>query len=297
MKRFRKSALTALLLCALLLTAGCGAGSPAAGGALSVWAAEDSPLADALTELAQSYDAAAQVRLFPSEEALLAALESERPDLIVCGEAFKNGLAEAGRLGAFRLSEEETPRFLPAFGTAAESLEQGWLPLGAELPVLIAGEAFTDSPASLEALFEAACAYGRQEHAPYLGADSFTRLFACAMEQKSCRFYAERDADADNPVFRGIYNMIADAAFDGGLALENEPTAPRVARGELVCAVCSSLELPAAGELQVLPLPPMAGCENLVDGRVYGLAMTAEGARAGKASDFAAWLCREERAP
>lgn len=258
--------------------------------ALLLWLAEDDALCDAFSMLAEEYaaahpDRAIELRRFETTAELNAALTNAQPDLLLCDA---------------RLASE-----LP--GTLPEGLPEllfdapeGFVPLGAELPVLVLREddrALLEGCDTLEALCAAAGEYGRQTEKPFFSADSFARLFACALAQKGSPFFAMREQDLESEDYRTVYNLLAEAAFEGGLIAADAPVAAAVMRGELVCGLCSSRDL-LTGEregLAVRPLPPMEGCEALLDLQLHGLAVL-PGADPKETADFLGWLLADDRA-
>lgn len=330
MKRAGKG--VALLLCLALLLTGCGAGDaqPSAPSSpslsseptdapetpppveppaptegplaqtLELWLAEDLPLCGALAELAEDYAARRpelelKTVVYASETELLEALEWGRPDLLLCGEAAAEELLDEGRLGSVSLPAETPLLFRGAPACAAESL----IPLCAEAAVLVLKEEnlpLLENCDTLETLGRLASDYARSKERPFFSADSFAQLIACALAQKGSPFYTRRELDRGSEAYRGVYNLLADAAFEGGLVSLNEPVLSAVERGDLICGVCGSRMLAQAesGDLAVLPLPPMAGCEAMTEARIWGLAVSAE-ADGERAADFLSWLLAQDR--
>ena len=257
--------------------------------ALLLWIPEDDALCDSIAALAEEYaaahpDHALELRRFGTGAELNAALTSEQPDLLLCDARLASQLP--GTL----------PEGLPELLFDAP---EGFVPLGAELPVLVLREedrALLEGCDTLEALCAAAVQYGRQNEKPFFSADSFARLFACALAQKGSPFFAMREQDLESEDYRTVYNLLAEAAFEGGLIAADSPVMAAVMRGELVCGLCSSREL-LSGEregLAVLPLPPMEGCEALVDLQLHGLAVL-PGADPKETADFLGWLLADGR--
>lgn len=255
---------------------------------LRLWVSEDEPLCESLASLAEEYAAdsnhAIELRRFETSSELNTALTGEQPDLLLC-----DGRMAAQLPGAL---PEELPK-LPV------DAPEGFVPLGAELPVLALREgnrALLDGCDTLEALCEAAASYGRQNERPFFSADSFAQLVACALAQKGSPFFAMREQDLESEDYRTVYNLLAEAAFEGGLVPLNEPVLAAVSRGELVCGICSSRQLLTGDrtELAVRLLPPMAGCEALTDLKLSGLAVL-PGADAAGAADFLRWLLADGR--
>lgn len=316
----------ALLLCLALLLGGCAAreniaessvpggtgAAPAASSAspaeeelrsgpkLSVWLTEGDALCGAAEALAEEYgrlhpELTLTLRRVSGAEELRRLAAEEWPDLLLCGEREAAALLAEGKLGAIAYPDEPAPLFREVPGCA----ERGYYPLGAELPVLVLREenrALLADCGSLEELCAAAIARTRADDRPFFSADSFARLFACALAQTDCPFFARRELDRENERYRALYNLLADAAFEGALVPLDEPVLSAVSRGELVCGVCGSAALSGANTegLALLPLPPMAGCEALYDAAVSGLAVLPNAGE--EAARFLAWLYAGDRA-
>ena len=137
---------------------------------------------------------------------------------------------------------------------------------------------------SLESLCAAAAAYARETDRAFFSADDFSRLFACALRQKGVPFRAEHARDVQSEGYCELYNLLAECAFDGGLAPMDQPVLTYVAEGELVAGLCSSRDLLLSGRegLAVLPAPPLEGCEDCVDAEYWGLAALTDNAAAAE---------------
>lgn len=319
----RKGRLWAALLLCLALLAGCGENGPQATeaapaqatasaessalpaatpgavilpepeeGSLSLWLARDLPLAESLAALAEDYTAQHPesqlfVYTFNSAEELRAALAQGSPDLLLCDGGRAASLAAEGKLAP---SVGELGALRPFFRGAPA----GFCPLGGELPVLVVKAENRDrlpEEPTLEELCALASDYGRRVERPFFSADSFAALFAGAQTQKGSPFYAQREQDLESEAYREVYNLLADAAFEGGLVSLDVPVLAAVERGELICGICSSRDLLTADreELCILPLPPMEGCEARTEALLWGLAVPA-GEKREEAEAFLAWL-------
>lgn len=267
---------------------------------LLLWMTRDCPLTVSLTAYAdeyreQSVGTPLRIRVFDDEETMREAMRTERPDLLLCDSRLAAQLAGEGELS----SALPWPELLPLFQADPAVCGGGFAPLGAELPVLITRQDTLPRVAdcaSLEALCAKAVQYAREQGRPFLSADSFSQIFADALAQRGCPFYAMREQDLENEAFRDVYNLLADTAFEGGLVSADGPVLTLVAGGELACGICSSREVLGAEQdgLLALPLPPMEGCEALVETRIWGIALAADGQEA--ALDFLGWLNENGRA-
>ena len=242
--------------------------------------AEDSPLCEGLAALAEAYNArggrlTVELRRFPNTVDMLLAAADGEPALLLLDSREASVLLAGGRLGAMTEPAEPAPMFRETSGCD----EGSFIPLGAEAPVLVMRTEQRETIAgcdSFEALCAKAEACGRANNRAWFSADSFAQLFACLLAQKDCPFYADRERDVDNESYREVYNLLAGAAYEGGLVSLDEPVIRAVFDGELDCGICSSTELAPYREegLAALPLPPMAGCEARVEATVWGLAVT-----------------------
>ena len=256
---------------------------------LVLWLAEDAPFYEELSTLAGSFsvqreDLAVRVVLFEKTGQMLESFPGEAPDLLFCSGRDAAALAEEGRLASLPLTDSALlPLFLDAPGFASG----GYFPLGAELPVLAFREsesARLEGCRSLESLCAAAAAYARETDRAFFSADDFSRLFACALRQKGVPFRAEHARDVQSEGYCELYNLLAECAFDGGLAPMDQPVLTYVAEGELVAGLCSSRDLLLSGRegLAVLPAPPLEGCEDCVDAEYWGLAALTDNAAAAE---------------
>ena len=92
-----------------------------------------------------------------------------------------------------------------------------------------------------------------------------------------------------------MYNLLAEAAYEGGLAACDSPALPLVESGEVVCALVSSIELTGelSGELKLHPLSGPAGGFA----RAVGLAVTSPfSGREQAIARFLSWMLQPRRA-
>lgn len=314
MKRSWKGLLAAALTGLVLLLTGCGSRSGSApplpvraDPAVRLWVSEASPLCDGLLEQVEKYNALepqafVRVTRFADEEALAAALEEEMPELLLVNCQRMRELETRGELGALAFPPGIEPRVLPPYRALSDTVGSGFFPLGAELPVLVAlreNRELLSGCESMEALCETAAEQAEERGTPFFSADSYTRVFADAMAQRGSVFHDGYGQDRSDPVFREVYNLLAGAAFDGGLQASDEAVLPRVLRGELVCGICSSRALRGADtqQLCLFPVPPMAGCAPLAESEVWGLAALPPAAQNEEwTTQFISWLCSFDHA-
>ena len=294
--------IAALLLAGLCLLLCACASQPESRDALSLWYPEEAPLARLLPELAEAYNQNRSpsalplaLRCFPDEQALLDALSAAPPDLLLCSQELALPLYESGALRPLTLTT--APEYGAMLLGRSEAVGSSFFPLGSELELLCGSAETIGSLDNLEALFAAAAEYGAANARPFLGADALAPLLYQLMLGRGSEFHARRDLDGGSRVYRDAYNLIAEAAFQGGLDLEADPLS-RLTDGALPCAVLSSGALVGLEEenLAFRPLPGRAAEEALL-ARCWGLAVTAgAGRNLRSAGAFLGWLLEGERA-
>lgn len=309
MKKNRMAWLTAAVMSLLLLLGACGvlptrpstATQPGPIQGSVLWAAEDAPLCSALAPLAARYNELepehpVSIRVFPSEAEMLDALSGEKPDLLLCSDRGLALLREEGALRSLAFSTESAPRFFPAFSAAIAETGTSFYPLGAGVPVLVLKE---DNRSqlygcdTLERLCAAAAKYAYARDTAFFSAESFARLFTALMAQKNSVFHANKDLDGMHETYREIYNLLAGAAFDGGLKPRTDSLLHEIRSGKLVCGICELRSL--AGEdlegLTVQAIPPLAGCEDRMPAELWGLAVVSGSEDLTASARFVSWLC------
>ena len=275
-----------LLLCALLL---CGCGRSPAGSepySLTIWYA-DSPLSPGLTQLAEEYNRTrgrdalpVTLRAWESEEQLLRALQNSAPPaLVLCSHAFAFSLAEAGSL---RETEGIAPVYPDWLRERADCVGRGWFPIGFDLPLLCAPESFPCAPAEL---LRDAASLARTSGCPALAVERFAPLFYQFMLDAGTEFHADSARDVFSEDYVNLYNLIAGAAFDGGLTFDGA-AAPS-------CHIAASSALPGS-DLRGLRFSPLSEGPLLAEG--CGLAVTVRETRAQRALPaFLRWLAEPGR--
>ena len=287
--------LLCLLLGAALLLGLCGCAREKETAAVTLWYAEDDPLAAALLRAAEEYgrtrasDAPGlALRAFEDYEALQRALNTARPDLLLCPHTLAFSLAGRGLL--------QTPGGLDAsYGEAlrgrADCIGSSVFPLGSRVLLLASRDAVPEDFASLCAR---AAAYGAEQGSPYLAVDSFAELL-CRQVLGSGEFHADRARDCFNPAFVEAWNALAEAAFAGGLYAGALP-AVSLLRGGLPAAVVYADAL-VSGVPEGVTLSPVPAEGETLLAELRCLAVTApEGRPTRGAAAFLRWLTRGERA-
>ena len=108
-------------------------------------------------------------------------------------------------------------------------------------------------------------------------------------------FSGVREQDILGEDYKRVYNLLAEAAYEGGLAACDSPALPLAENGDVVCALVSSIELTGelSGELELHPLSGPAGCFA----RAVGLAVTSPfSGREQAIAKFLSWLLQPQRA-
>ena len=298
------------LLCACLLLSGCGEEiQTPEEETVSIWLVEGELLSAELAALAEQFNNAsfpvkAELRAFANEEELGAALDSARPDLIFCGHERAVALHEQGRLRDVSAGFTHAPAYSESFLALSDCVGSAFFPIGAETELLaVNGPAFDQSAASalgrgsitsIEGLCAAASACGQQGQV-FFTADSFTSLFTLALGPVGSGFSGVREQDILSEDYKRVYNLLAEAAYEGGLAACDSPALPLAENGDVVCALVSSIELTGelSGELELHPLSGPAGCFA----RAVGLAVTSPfSGREQAIAKFLSWLLQPQRA-
>ena len=277
-----------LLLCLMLPLAGCSA-QEADSAALSLWCAADDPLLPALREAAETYNQSRKsgalpvmLREFEDGSALANALDTARPDLLLCSHTLAFSLADRGLLTASGLSLP----YPEDIAARADGVGRSVFPLGSRVQLLVSRE---EIPADLKTL----CALAGEHGGPFLAADSFTDLL-CQAVLGSGEFHASRRKDCFNAALQEAWNALAEAAFSGGIAAGQDSPLSLLERG-LPAAYVYSDSL--AGSLPagcVLTVPDIGGLPRLADLRCLAV-LAREGRPQRGAAAFLRWLFSGER--
>lgn len=290
MKRNRQRRVLILLaaaaLCLVMARAAYGGQRPGTG-RLTLWfSLADCPqnaMEDLLARCYEENGIYIEATAYRDEQALGAAFEGGRPDLLFCSHT------RAARLGG--LVELASPLPVPEKLAEIEPAPgASFFPIGSRLPLLLvntaeAGETFD----TLEALLDAA-----RTDTPFLVGDCWAELLYTACASLGEGVTGALSQDAESETWAALYNRLALAAFEGGLAAR-ENAAQYVLQGVVPCAVARSTELSAIpqGERTLRPLlPPLpAGGEARYGAELMGFVIL-DGADTETAARFAAWLLR-----
>ena len=276
------------LLLAVLLLAGCARPAPDSAYSLTLWLVEGDPLAPALHVLAEIYNATRgrdtlplSLRLFESEERLLAALHSgAAPALALLRRETALSLAESGLLVDPGLSPVY-PSWLSGYDGL---IGHGYYPVGFSLPLLCCAES---APASLSALLEESARRGRAGESACLYIGSYAPVFRQGLLDSGEDIAAAFTQRSQNRSYVNLYNLVADAVFDGGLSLSPGGVYPwRIESG-------SALRAQNLTGKTLRPLSDGALCAAC-----SGLAVTVRESRMRRAlPDLLRWLFDAQRLP
>ena len=257
----------------------------------------------ALTELynAGEPQAPVSVRIFDDEQSLASAMDSARPDLLLCRQDHALALYGQGRLKSIRDEDDFLPQFTEAFLELSDCVGVSYFPLGADVQLLAVNPSVPTKMdaavlSNMDRLCRAASEQGTQEGQAFFSVDSFSGLFAACLAQTDEVFLARRQEDIRSGAYRHLYNLLADAAYTGGLSYDSADPVGDVASGALGCALSSSAALVGAdSSLFFYPMPVVQGGSKLCLAEIYGLAVTSPFDRSlPYAGDFLRWLFAQE---
>lgn len=227
---------------------------------------------------------------FPDEEALGEAFETGRPDLLFCSHVRAAQLDRRETLAAIA-SPLPVPAALEGLRPAAGA---SFFPVGSRLPLLLVNTALCDTGfPDFETLLSTA---GKK---PFVISGCWAEALYAACAAKGDTMTGIPAEDGENETYAALYNLIAGAAFRGGL-LAGDEAVDRVRLGEIPCAVVRSTEVASVPRsdltFRVLPLPLPKGGETARPAELMGFALLG-GADTEAAARFLQWLwngrCRE----
>ena len=264
-----------ILILSILLCCACGK-SGAAKGSLSIWYIKGDILEAELNNIADSYmkknpGVSIELRSFGGEGELSAALEGKRPDLLLCAHPLAFTLYEQGRLRSINLkpvcAEQKYINAYPA-------LSGSFFPVGATADVLVYDKnAYSaEKLSSLESFLESTAENHVQGLAPFT-ADSFASLFASALMQLDTELSIDRYINCSSESYVYLHNLLAEAAYSGGLAAFDEGAAVLLREERVSAAVMPSY---AAAEFAdshgLCPVPAAEGGDKRCLAQMHGFA-------------------------
>ncbi len=277
-------------------------------GAITVWYVEGGTMSDNFVSLAAGYNksisrASLPVRCvaFADEEAMAAAFDEGAPDLVLCSHYRAFDMHARGRLADVSAAlGGGAPDYPKALSSRSASIGASYFPVGSEVQVLLVNTALTAGRdlTTLEALSASAAEYSAAEGRPFYAVADYAALFFTEFLREGEEFGAD-DAARAAKVYKHIYNLLAENAYAGALALPDGGEAAAVSAGELGCAVVGTTELPKKPSrgVEILPVPPLtAESGEGALGKTWGLAVVAGGSRStGDIASFLTWLFSSNR--
>ena len=303
----RRRVLVCLLVLGLLLGL-CACGREKEAGSrdsVSIWYRTGDPLAEELTALVHGYNRRLSpellpvtLRVFPDEESLAAAFETARPDLLLCDHTRAMDLSARGLLRDMKGPlAGRVPAYPASLGEGFDGLGRSFFPLGIQVDLLYyRSDALPEGARDhWESLMGWAAAYGREQRLPAFTAESFGDLFYLGLFARGEEFHALRERALRGDAYRDFYNLVAESAYQGGLAVSRYAAADLVQSGYLPCALVRSGSLRGAS-FQGFALSPAPETGETCPGECCGLAaMAREGRSTRSAAAFLQWLLEEGR--
>lgn len=297
------AALIAAALC-LSLCACARKETPRPEDALSVWYVAGEAAAEQLSALAGAYasenrDESILVRGFEDEASLAAALESARPDLLLCSLQRAAALYDRGLLRDISPAlGDAAPKYTADISRRCDGIGKGIFPIGAEVQLLYSAPGCFDGspPNTMTGLMELAADYGQKNGLPFFTADSFSDLIYDAMLARGEELHGVREKDINNETYRDVYNLFASAAYEGGIAITEHGARELVDSGYLPCAAARSSSLVGLNADSAISLLPTDGSGSSRLAECVCIAVTApEGRPNGRIVRFVSWLTQQER--
>ncbi len=286
--------LLCFLLALCLLPPLCACGKEAASEPVSLWLAEDDPLAPAMTQAAVEYNrvkkasaAPVEPRRFDSGEALERALGNARPDLLLCSHTLSFSLDDRSLLTSPGVSVS----YPEAVAYRSEGIGRSVFPIGSRVQLLCS---LGEVPADLAALCERAASHGAETRLPFLGADSYADLL-CQLVLSSGEFHADRERDCFNAAFQTGWNALAGAAFSGGLYVGDGDASALLRSGLPAVLVYSDALAEGYPADRSLSLLCPEGTPLLADQRTLAV-LSREGRQQRGAAAFLRWFFTGDRA-
>ncbi len=314
-----------MALCLMLLClSGCGgvvsvAASPvpeAQRTGITVWYTDDGGrLWDGFEAAVASYNAGdgaisgvkVTVKSYASDAELIAALSDGKtgnPDAVLCG--LDAGLGVTGGSTAQYFSASSLGAVGSEYLKACEiSGKLVCVPVFVSPELLMVNEPLLaklggQSQAEL-ASFEGVCSWAEKyndltgDH--FLTADSYTSLFRAGLAQYGDEFHASRELDIKNSHYVYLYNLLAEAAYHGGVTSADTAAGKLVAEGKIACATVSAADVmdnapsAKAADIGILPYPVVNGGKKLCPAKLVCASITADDEKAQAAcAVFISWL-------
>lgn len=231
---------------------------------------------------------------FSSEDELAAAFEQSRPELLLCSCDRAASLGSRGQLAELPYSDWG---LLPEIEEALPFAGRSFFPLGSAVPVLACNMAMLDEggsfpPGSLEDFLSMAAAWKEDNGSAFFSAAEAAPLLAGWSASLGSRLKGQLDRDSVDEGFCRVYNLLAQAAYDGCFAPPAGEAGRLLKQGLLPCVFLSSTEAASLGDgwgFSALPLPKEG--ERFYVPDIMGLAVFDTGSGSlSSAAAFISWL-------
>lgn len=273
---------------------------------LSIWCLDTEPLKAPLTALIKDYNSAlpegtlpAELRSFPSEKALAAGFDTMRPDILVCSDIRGEALSQQGiSRDMSSLLWDKAPKYPDYISHRIPSASLSYFPIGGNVQMIYGKTEELKDIEDLPSLLKKAVKYGETQRLPFITADSFSALFYQCLLSDGKEFHALKLRDGKNQAYIDTYNLLADAAYSGGLICSWRSGYELCRSDYLPCAVLNGSAL--AGKdiagMSILPLQGLTESENFL-AQLSGMAVTVRDGRSqDSAAAFLSWLFEGQRA-
>lgn len=295
----KKSLLVFVLILSLFLTA-CGK-APESRDSVSIWCLEDEAILPELNKAVEKYNKSikgdylpASIRTFPDLKSLSEGFNTLRPDILICTQAKADELSSLGLcrdIGSLFIGREII--FPDYIRSRCPQAGRSYFPIGGDVPLLCGRDEteFSD----FETLCKAAEEHGEKEGVPFLTLSRVPELLYYEMLSAGKEFHAVRDIDVKSPLYKEIYNHIADTAFSGGVTFADTGS---LELKKQPCAGVFGSELYGQdlSGFKISPMPAMKPDSPLY-AHSSGLAVCVrEGRELKSTAQFISWLFTEGRA-
>ena len=297
----KKCVLILILVFCLLLSA-CGK-SPESRDSVSIWCLENEAILPELNKVVEKYNKSltgdylpVSIRTFTDFDSLSHGFNALRPDLLICTQAKAEELKSLGLcrdIGSLFIGREIA---FPDYVCERSPLTgRSYFPIGGDIPLLCGTE--EQNFENFNAMFNAAKEYGEKEGVPFLSVQRVPELIYYEMLSAGKEFHAIREFDLKSPLYKEVYNGIADGLFSGGVTIADENTIELLNSGHLPFAGLfgSSLHGVDLSKLKISLMPAIKS-----DSEIYahssGFAVCIRDGREQKSTaQFLSWLFSQGR--
>ena len=276
-------------------------------GRVTLWCVRGAPMAEETEKLVEEFNAQltrrtlpVAVRVFENEKELSAAFQTGSPDILLCSHYDAFSLFSAEKLTDVSDRLTQPLAYSKTVRSRSNSIGRSFFPVGFSIPVMLVNTTLLPqfSFDDLEDFFRNASVYMTANGKAFYACESFAELFMTYMIRCGGEFKADYDAIEKDTLLLELYNLIAETAFDGSIALVND-CEEYVLGGALPCAFVMSAELKGISndELSISDVPRPGAAQNTdTFGEAYGYAITNGGCRSTTdTAAFLSWLFSNDR--